>query len=217
MSGFEIEMVGFEELYPGIVDHVPGADEKQMNYHLKEAYRRLVRKTGVLKETFCLDSQECVSDYRLEDSECFKIHAIQCVRTIHNDCCYENDPGCCNDNTNCRPSFKYENCWLHMYPAPGCDMDDDIEVTVSLTVRKADCGMTADFCDEYGDIIVSGALDRMLRMPQWRDIDGARNFARQFKDGIGEIRNDMFTGGGTGPSRLKEPSWARSGMCGSKY
>ena len=196
--------VSWGQFIPYASMYAQGAPDEIIADAFRRATIEFAERTGVLRQTVCIDAQECVEHYCLEFDDCYTIKAVNrvCVfgREYSTLRCWEHCPPQC--------SYYYEHpCDLYIHPAPNCDQSDAIEVDVVLLPGQDSCFVDRIIYEEYAEDLAYGALSRLLLIPDtnWYDPRSAGLYDNKFRRSIARAKSTVARNNDFSPMHMRCP------------
>lgn len=196
--------VPWSEMFPVLQMAAMSAPPNIMETALRQSAIEFLSRTGALERDVYIDLQEGVMDYQLHGPDGYRVNFVREV---------------CADGLKLRsaPSIdcQYVNPGMYVFMPPDSlvlgsqpdeDLPDGLLVRASLQPSQDSCAIDDDIYQRYGEIIVEGALSRMLIIPNtpWFSTQSGGIALRRFKSGINRAKNDKGREY-AGPRYMKAP------------
>ena len=190
--------VGWEKFIGHVSLYAQGAPDEIYKNAVRDAAIDFAERTNALQHTWCFDLQDCVDYYSMEIDDCYTIKDIcsvcVCGREWEKAIKWAHCPKSC--------TWYYEApCDLYIHPAPNCDIENGLEVTMTIQPGQDSCAIDKIFYDKYAHHIANGALERLLLIKNtaWYDPSSAGLYGLKFRKSIAQVKSQVARNHTSGP------------------
>lgn len=195
----ECSRTPYDEMLPTLLMEAPGLPSDTAAFYLRQAAISFCKRSKVLRQDLYVPIQACVANPIIEPL-CDDLQIV----SLHNVCGREviaSTP--CRCEWGATVQFLPPN-QLELYPAPAStDSDRTLQVTVSLAPKRDACEIPTVLYERYAEVIEAGAMARILRIPEFKDLRLAERYARDFEGGISAAGIDRLLGYSMGPISMR--------------
>jgi len=186
--------IAYETLLPEIIPMVPGCPDTLIENSIRAAITELCEKAGVWQEEIQFSTVAGQYDYTLTTPTDSIVHKVMTVihkgvelEPISSILLEQRKPKWRETDYYGTPEYwLYESSQLRLVPVPS---DSETNSTIARVQLKPTVGSTETtdrLIVDYRDIIVNGAIYRLLRMPlrEWTDYAGAQVYGTLFNQDV---------------------------------
>ena len=186
--------IPYETLLPEIIPMVPGCPDTLIENSIRAAITELCEKAGVWQEEIQFSTAAGQYDYTLTTPTDSVVHKVMTVihkgvelEPISSILLEQRKPKWRETDYYGTPEYwLYESSALRLVPVPSDGGDGSTIARVQLKPTIGSTETTDRLIVDYRDIIVNGAIYRLLRMPlrEWTDYAGAQVYGTLFNQDV---------------------------------
>ena len=207
-DGRDVEFISLAEFLPRVTLIAKGVPDDVALEYLRQAAQTLARDSLLLKRELRLDVQAGVRDYYLDNGDAEQVHYVDEIhlgkRKPYSRVHYKP-----MRYFACR-EFTFEpNDKIILQKAPRADAENQLYVRYFAIPTQNACEVDKLLFDRYHDVVVNGALAKLLLMRQYAFADPqmAMMYDRNLKQGIAQAKIDVMHDFETGEHTLNH--WGR--------
>jgi len=158
------EQVSFDQFLDYVRPYCTECPEELMVQYVRAAAVEFARRTLTLQRDIYVDVQAGVQDYIIDPVDSYSIHMLRQVSFRGRDLKPMQRPP--TSYMPCDAYYFERPCKIMLGPVPECDEREALLIRATVIPSQKSCEVDAHVLDYYAEDIATGALSRLMLMPE---------------------------------------------------